>query len=80
MLAFNIDIIVGIITVGEIKNWFIINDNHLQNMLMGSQIYANIEFITEMEITYKMIEVSGCGFVVLNNPKQHPNIFCPEVD
>ena len=47
---------------------------------MSSQMYANIELITEMEITYKLIGVSGGGFVVLKKPQYHPNIFCHEVD
>ena len=69
MLSFKIDNLGGIIKVSEISDWLILNSNYFENLLLKSDMYANIERISKLTITFKMIEVSGSGYVALKKSK-----------
>ena len=78
MIPLSVDILNEKVSINHIRNWLILTDGHMQIMLEKSDMYADIELITEMLINYKIVEVSGACCVVLKKPEQFPNIFCPE--
>ena len=39
--------------------------------------YAGIEKIDELIVTFKLVPISGQGFVILKEPDKFPNIFNP---
>ena len=43
----------GKVSVREIKNWLILNDEHFQNMLEKSDMYADIESIADDEYQFQ---------------------------
>ena len=77
MLALGVDILNRKISKKEITKWLRENEEHFQRMLEKSDMYAEIENISEMNINFKMTEISGEGFVSLKNPEEFPNIFSP---
>jgi hypothetical protein len=49
----------------EIYNWMMKNDNHFQKICSGSDAFADIEKIYELIVTFKLVPISGQGFVIL---------------
>ena len=78
MMPLSIDILNGKISVSQVRNWLTLNDEHYQKMLEKSDMYADIEELTLMNINYKMIEVAGAGLIELKEPNKFPSIFCPK--
>ena len=40
-------------------------------------MYAEIDVIEELYINFRLVQISGQGYVILKNPERFPNIFSP---
>ena len=65
------------ITKKIVKKWMNENDEYFQNICLHSDLYAQIEDIYELKLSFKAIPISGQGYVILKQPKRFPHIFSP---
>jgi hypothetical protein len=53
------------------------HDEHFQNICAGSDSYDTIEKLERTDVSFKLLPISGRGYVILTNPEKHPNTFSP---
>ena len=61
----------------EIIKWIRENYESIQTMVSASNAYAEIEYITYLTISFKIVPISGEGYVILKHPEKFPFIFSP---
>ena len=46
-----------------IKNWMRNSDRDIQNIVATSDVYAEIEDITELKLNFKLVPIAGSGYI-----------------
>jgi hypothetical protein len=65
------------VQVNDVGEWMFKNDENFQNVCSGSDSYANIEKMDTLDVSFKLLPISSRGYVILENPEEHPNTFSP---
>lgn len=59
----------------DIEKWMRQNDEWFQKIVAVSDMYARIDVIEELYINFRLVRISGQGYVILKNPERFPTIF-----